>query len=54
MTAGTGSNRIVTHGGEESDYPEPMNRKADVAVIGGGILGLAHAYVLTRSGKRAS
>ncbi|HXB75129.1 MAG TPA: TIGR03364 family FAD-dependent oxidoreductase [Candidatus Acidoferrales bacterium] len=29
-----------------------MTRRADVAVIGGGILGLAHAYVLARSGKR--
>jgi FAD dependent oxidoreductase TIGR03364 len=29
-----------------------MTRRADVAVIGGGILGLAHAYVLGRSGKR--
>jgi FAD dependent oxidoreductase TIGR03364 len=28
-----------------------MTRRADVAVIGGGILGLAHAYVLARSGK---
>jgi FAD dependent oxidoreductase TIGR03364 len=45
-------NRIVTHRDPESDYPERMTRKADVAVIGGGILGLAHAYVLARSGKR--
>ncbi len=29
-----------------------MTRTADVAVIGGGILGLAHAYVLARDGKR--
>jgi FAD dependent oxidoreductase TIGR03364 len=29
-----------------------MTRKADVAVIGGGILGLAHAYVFARSGRR--
>src|SRR5215467_6572863 len=29
-----------------------MARRADVAVIGGGILGLAHAYVLARDGKR--
>src|SRR5271169_6622394 len=28
-----------------------MQRKADVAVVGGGILGLAHAYVLARRGK---
>ena len=26
--------------------------RADIAVIGGGILGLAHAYVLARAGKR--
>jgi D-hydroxyproline dehydrogenase subunit beta len=29
-----------------------MSKKADVAVVGGGILGLAHAYVLARRGKR--
>ena len=29
-----------------------MVRRADVAVVGGGILGLAHAHVLARSGKR--
>jgi FAD dependent oxidoreductase TIGR03364 len=29
-----------------------MTRRADVAVIGAGILGLAHAYVLARGGKR--
>jgi FAD dependent oxidoreductase TIGR03364 len=29
-----------------------MNRRADVAVIGGGILGLAHAYVFAKRGKR--
>src|ERR1700681_1561153 len=29
-----------------------MTRRAEVAVIGGGVLGLAHAYVLARSGKR--
>jgi D-hydroxyproline dehydrogenase subunit beta len=29
-----------------------MLRRADVAVVGGGILGLAHAYVLARKGKR--
>jgi D-hydroxyproline dehydrogenase subunit beta len=29
-----------------------MDRRADVAVIGGGILGLAHAYVFARQGKR--
>jgi FAD dependent oxidoreductase TIGR03364 len=29
-----------------------MHNRADVAVVGGGILGLAHAYVLTRRGKR--
>src|SRR5215831_7988357 len=29
-----------------------MTPRADVAVVGGGILGLAHAYVLARSGKR--
>lgn len=29
-----------------------MSQRADVAVIGGGILGLAHAYVLARRGKR--
>jgi FAD dependent oxidoreductase TIGR03364 len=29
-----------------------MNLSADVAVIGGGILGLAHAYVLSRRGRR--
>jgi FAD dependent oxidoreductase TIGR03364 len=30
-----------------------MDRRADIAVIGGGMLGLAHAYVLARMGKRA-
>ena len=29
-----------------------MNRRAEVAVIGGGILGLAHAFVLARRGVR--
>jgi FAD dependent oxidoreductase TIGR03364 len=29
-----------------------MSLRADIAVIGGGILGLAHAYVLARAGKR--
>jgi FAD dependent oxidoreductase TIGR03364 len=29
-----------------------MNLRADVAVIGGGILGLAHAFVLARRGRR--
>jgi FAD dependent oxidoreductase TIGR03364 len=29
-----------------------MRQTADVAVVGGGILGLAHAYVLARLGKR--
>lgn len=29
-----------------------MTRRADVAVIGAGVLGLAHAYVFARSGKR--
>jgi FAD dependent oxidoreductase TIGR03364 len=29
-----------------------MPARADIAVIGGGILGLAHAYVLARRGKR--
>ena len=29
-----------------------MTRRADVAVIGAGILGLAHAYILARGGKR--
>jgi FAD dependent oxidoreductase TIGR03364 len=29
-----------------------MPPRADVAVVGGGILGLAHAYVLARRGKR--
>lgn len=29
-----------------------MSGRADIAVIGGGILGLAHAYVLARTGKR--
>jgi FAD dependent oxidoreductase TIGR03364 len=29
-----------------------MTQRADVAVVGGGILGLAHAYVLARKGKR--
>jgi FAD dependent oxidoreductase TIGR03364 len=29
-----------------------MTRRADVAVVGGGILGLAHAYTLARKGKR--
>jgi glycine/D-amino acid oxidase-like deaminating enzyme len=31
---------------------KPMVRRADVAVIGAGILGLAHAYVVSRGGKR--
>src|SRR5580658_2443944 len=29
-----------------------MAARADIAVIGGGILGLAHAWVLARKGKR--
>jgi FAD dependent oxidoreductase TIGR03364 len=29
-----------------------MAEKADIAVVGGGILGLAHAWVLARKGKR--
>jgi FAD dependent oxidoreductase TIGR03364 len=29
-----------------------MHRRADIAVIGGGILGLAHAYAFSQSGKR--
>jgi len=29
-----------------------MPKRADIAVIGGGIIGLAHAYVLARKGKR--
>ena len=29
-----------------------MSRRADVAVVGGGILGLAHAFVLARRGRR--
>ncbi len=29
-----------------------MPKRADIAVVGGGILGLAHAYVLARRGKR--
>lgn len=29
-----------------------MPQRADIAVVGGGILGLAHAYVLARKGKR--
>jgi FAD dependent oxidoreductase TIGR03364 len=29
-----------------------MNGRADVAVVGGGILGLAHAYLLRRGGRR--
>jgi D-hydroxyproline dehydrogenase subunit beta len=29
-----------------------MAEKADFAVVGGGILGLAHAWVLARKGKR--
>jgi FAD dependent oxidoreductase TIGR03364 len=29
-----------------------MTKRADVAVVGGGILGLAHAYVFARRGKR--
>jgi FAD dependent oxidoreductase TIGR03364 len=29
-----------------------MTQRADIAVVGGGILGLAHAYVLARKGKR--
>jgi hypothetical protein len=29
-----------------------MTQRADIAVIGGGILGLAHAYTLARAGKR--
>jgi FAD dependent oxidoreductase TIGR03364 len=31
-----------------------MNKSADVAIIGGGILGLAHAYVFAREGKRVA
>src|SRR5215831_10546739 len=29
-----------------------MERRADVAVIGGGILGLAHAFAAARQGRR--
>lgn len=29
-----------------------MRKRADIAVIGGGILGLAHAWAMTRKGKR--
>jgi FAD dependent oxidoreductase TIGR03364 len=29
-----------------------MDRRADVAIVGGGILGLAHAFVLARLGRR--
>jgi FAD dependent oxidoreductase TIGR03364 len=29
-----------------------MSNRADIAVVGGGILGLAHAWVLARSGRR--
>ena len=29
-----------------------MPKRADIAVVGGGIIGLAHAYVLARKGKR--
>lgn len=29
-----------------------MKRRADIAVVGGGILGLAHAFVVARRGKR--
>ena len=29
-----------------------MPKRADVAIVGAGILGLAHAYVLARKGKR--
>src|ERR1700736_385328 len=29
-----------------------MPNKADVAIVGGGILGLAHTYVLARKGNR--
>jgi FAD dependent oxidoreductase TIGR03364 len=29
-----------------------MTRKADIAVVGGGMLGLAHAYLQARGGKR--
>ena len=29
-----------------------MPERADIAVVGGGILGLAHAYVCARRGKR--
>src|ERR1700743_2825343 len=31
-----------------------MSGRADIAVIGGGILGLAHAYVFARAGKRVA
>lgn len=35
-------------------YPERMALKADVAIVGGDILGLAHAYVPARSGKKVA
>ena len=33
------------------NYTGRMRRRADVAVVGGGILGLAHAYLLARGGR---
>ena len=31
---------------------KPVNHNAEIAIVGGGILGLAHAYVYARSGRR--
>lgn len=37
---------------ERGNNLERMARRADVAVVGGGILGLAHAYAFARMGRR--
>src|SRR5580704_16058755 len=32
----------------------PMSQPFDLAVVGGGVVGLAHAYVAARAGKRVA
>src|SRR5579872_4444737 len=44
---------MVPRGAQKGSWDNrPMTNTADAAVIGGGILGLAHAYVLARRGLR--